>query len=69
MTRIPDEVESAQVAPLLCVGLTAYSALKRSMTEPGQWVVVSGAGVGLGHPAVQIARKGIGLRVIGIDQG
>ncbi|KAJ5395116.1 uncharacterized protein N7487_009419 [Penicillium crustosum] len=52
VTRIPDEVESAQVAPLLCAGLTAYSALKRSMTAP-----------------VQIASKGMGFRVIGIDQG
>ncbi|KAJ5680116.1 hypothetical protein N7536_011255 [Penicillium majusculum] len=69
VTRIPDEVESAQVAPLLCAGLTAYSALKRSMTAPGQWVVISGAGGGLGHLAVQIASKGMGLRVIGIDQG
>ncbi|KAJ5193300.1 hypothetical protein N7449_009442 [Penicillium cf. viridicatum] len=51
------------------LGLTAYSALKRSMTAPGQWAVISGAGGGLGHPAVQIARKGMGLRVIGIDQG
>ncbi|KAJ5511123.1 Polyketide synthase enoylreductase [Penicillium expansum] len=69
VTRVPDGVESAQVAPLLCAGLTAYSALKRSMTAPGQWVVVSGAGGGLGHLAVQIASKGMGLRVIGIDQG
>lgn len=39
------------------------------MTAPGQWVVISGAGGGLGHLAVQIASKGMGLRVIGIDQG
>ncbi|KAF4769193.1 hypothetical protein N7455_008797 [Penicillium solitum] len=42
---------------------------ERSMTAPGQWVVISGAGGGLGHLAVQIASKGMGLRVIGIDQG
>ncbi|KAJ5593281.1 hypothetical protein N7537_010185 [Penicillium hordei] len=67
--RIPDEVESAQVAPLLCAGLIVYSALKRSMTVPGQWVVISGTEDGLGHLAVQFASKRIGLRLIGIDQG
>ncbi|QKX54972.1 uncharacterized protein TRUGW13939_02062 [Talaromyces rugulosus] len=69
VTRIPDEVESVQAAPLLCAGLTVYSALKRSTAIPGQWVVISGAGGGLGHLAVQIASKGLGLRVIGIDHG
>jgi Zn-dependent alcohol dehydrogenases len=68
VTRIPDEVESAQVAPLLCAGLIVYSALKRSMTVPGQWVVISGTEDGLGHLAVQFASKRIGLRLIGIDQ-
>lgn len=46
-----------------------YSALKRSEARPGQWVVISGAGGGLGHLGVQIASRGMGLRVIGIDHG
>lgn len=54
---------------MLCAGLTVYSALKRSNARPGQWVVISGAGGGLGHLAVQLASKGMGLRVIGIDHG
>lgn len=39
------------------------------MAAPGQCVVVSGAGGGLGHLAVQIASKGMGLCVHGIGQG
>lgn len=54
---------------MLCAGVTVYSALKRSHVQPGQWVVISGAGGGLGHIAVQLASKGMGLRVIGIDHG
>lgn len=54
---------------MLCAGVTVYAALKRSNARPGQWVVISGAGGGLGHIAVQLASKGMGLRVIGIDDG
>ncbi|TPX11476.1 uncharacterized protein E0L32_007895 [Thyridium curvatum] len=69
VTPIPDGLDSAEAAPLLCAGLTAYSALLRSRARPGNWVVISGAGGGLGHLACQIASKAMGLRVIGIDQG
>lgn len=54
---------------MLCAGVTVNSALKRSNARPGQWMVISGAGGGLGHLAVQIASKGMGIRVIGIDHG
>ncbi|CAI7671485.1 unnamed protein product [Penicillium palitans] len=69
VTPIPDGLDSAAAAPLLCAGVTVYSALKRSNARPGQWVVISGAGGGLGHLAVQLASRGMGLRVIGIDHG
>ncbi|KAL2809609.1 alcohol dehydrogenase 2 [Aspergillus granulosus] len=69
VTPIPDGVPSDEAAPLLCAGVTVYAALKRSKAQPGQWVVISGAGGGLGHLAVQIAAKGMGLRVIGVDHG
>lgn len=55
--------------PMLCAGVTTYTALRRSSAKPGQWVVVSGAGGGLGHIAVQLSSRGMGHRVIGIDDG
>jgi propanol-preferring alcohol dehydrogenase len=68
VTPIPESLDSAQAAPLLCAGVTTYAALKRTNAQAGQWVVISGAGGGLGHIAVQLA-KGMGMRVIGIDHG
>ncbi|RHZ71008.1 hypothetical protein CDV55_106408 [Aspergillus turcosus] len=69
VTPIPDGLSSENAAPMLCAGVTVYAALKRSHARPGQWVVISGAGGGLGHLAVQLASKGMGLRVVGIDHG
>lgn len=67
--RIPDGLSSPDAAPMLCAGLTVYAALKRSKAQPGQWMVITGAGGGLGHLAVQLASRGMGLRVIGTDFG
>lgn len=69
MTPIPDELESADAAPMLCAGVTTYAALRRSGVKSGQWVVIAGAGGGLGHIACQLASHGMALRVIGIDHG
>ena len=52
---------------MLCAGITTYAALRKSNVKSGQWVVVSGAGGGLGHIAIQLAAKGMAMRVIGID--
>lgn len=52
---------------MLCAGVTVYAALRRSKARSGQWVAIVGAGGGLGHLAVQLASKGMGMRVIGID--
>ncbi|KAL9071429.1 MAG: hypothetical protein Q9157_005462 [Trypethelium eluteriae] len=69
VTPIPDGVDSAAAAPMLCAGVTSYAALKKSGAQAGQWVIVMGAGGGLGHIAVQLAARGMALRVIGIDHG
>lgn len=67
VTPIPDGLSSAEAAPMLCAGVTVYSALRKSGAKSGQWVALLGAGGGLGHIACQIASKGMAMRVIGID--
>jgi alcohol dehydrogenase, propanol-preferring len=69
VTPIPDGVASDLAAPLLCGGVTVYSALRKSRAQAGEWLVVSGAGGGLGHLACQIGSRGMGFRIIGIDAG
>ncbi|KAI0052104.1 GroES-like protein [Auriscalpium vulgare] len=68
VTPIPDALESTEAASILCAGVTVYRALKYSQTTIGDWVVLPGAGGGLGHLAVQYA-KAMGLRVVAIDTG
>lgn len=62
---IPDGVDLAGLAPILCAGVTVYKGLKETDTRPGQWVLISGIG-GLGHIAVQYA-VAMGLRVVAVD--
>jgi propanol-preferring alcohol dehydrogenase len=65
---IPEGVDSAKVAPLLCGGVTVYVALQKAGLRPGQWVALSGAGGGLGSLAVQYA-KTMGFYVLAVDHG
>ena len=53
--RIPDGMDMAGAAPLLCAGITTYSPLRRWGAGPGKRVAVVGLG-GLGHMALKIAR-------------
>jgi propanol-preferring alcohol dehydrogenase len=66
--RLPDAVSDEEAGPIMCGGVTAYTACKRSAVKPGQWLVVTGAGGGLGHLGLQYA-KAMGMRVIAIDGG
>ena len=54
MLKIPDGLPLANVAPLLCAGITTYAPLRRFKVGPGQRVGVVGLG-GLGHLAVKLA--------------
>lgn len=63
---IPDELSSAQAAPLLCAGQTVFSALRESGARPGDLVAIAGVG-GLGHLAVQYAHR-CGFEVAAISR-
>ncbi len=63
--HLPDALDFAPAAPLLCAGLTVYKGLKQTDTKPGEWVAVVGVG-GLGHLAVQYA-KAMGRHVVAVD--
>ena len=51
---VPESLDYAAVAPLLCAGITTYSPLKHWGAGPGKKVAVIGLG-GLGHMAVKLA--------------
>ncbi|NNM26310.1 MAG: NAD(P)-dependent alcohol dehydrogenase [Phycisphaerales bacterium] len=53
--RVPDGLDPARAAPLLCAGITMYSPLRRWEAGPGKKVGIVGLG-GLGHMGVKFAR-------------
>ncbi|HKL54113.1 MAG TPA: NAD(P)-dependent alcohol dehydrogenase [Wenzhouxiangellaceae bacterium] len=53
--RMPEELDAAAAAPLLCAGITTYSPLKHFGVTEGDKVAVVGMG-GLGHMGVKFAR-------------
>ncbi len=59
--RMPEGVDLAASAPLLCAGITVYSPLKHWNVGPGKQVGILGIG-GLGHVAIRIA-KAMGAHV------
>jgi uncharacterized zinc-type alcohol dehydrogenase-like protein len=59
--RVPESLDPAAAAPLLCAGITTYSPLNHFEVEEGDVVGVVGLG-GLGHMAVKIA-KAMGAEV------
>ena len=67
LVAIPDDLSSVDAAPLLCAGLTTFSALRNSPAKAGDLVAVLGIG-GLGHLGVQYARH-MGFEVVAIARG
>lgn len=62
--RLPDG-DAADLAPLMCAGLTAFGALERAAVMHGETCAIFGCG-GLGLYAVQLAARR-GARVVAVD--
>jgi alcohol dehydrogenase (NADP+) len=63
---VPEGIETAAAAPLLCAGITTYSPLRRWGAGPGKKVAIVGLG-GLGHMGVKIAHA-LGAEVTVLSQ-
>jgi len=63
---VPEGLDPAAAAPLLCAGITTYAPLRRWNAGPGTRVAVVGLG-GLGHMAVKIAHA-LGAEVTVLSQ-
>jgi D-arabinose 1-dehydrogenase-like Zn-dependent alcohol dehydrogenase len=64
---MPESLDPAEAAPLLCAGITTFNSLRHAGAMPGDLVAIQGIG-GLGHLGVQFANK-FGCRVAAISRG
>ena len=62
---VPDDGDAAMLAPLMCAGVTAYSAVSKAQLKPGMRCAIFGCG-GLGLYAIQIALRS-GAFVVALD--
>ncbi len=67
VARMPESLDPAEAAPLLCAGVTTFNSLRNSGAVAGDLVAVQGIG-GLGHLGIQFAQK-LGYRVAAIGRG
>ncbi|MGA9273054.1 MAG: alcohol dehydrogenase [Candidatus Cybelea sp.] len=67
LARMPESLDPAEAAPLMCAGITTFNALRHSGALPSDLVAIQGVG-GLGHLAIQFAAK-FGYRVAAIGRG
>ena len=65
--RVPDGLPSAYAAPMMCAGLTTYSALTRNGCGPGKNVGIIGIG-GLGHFGILWAKALGAEKVVSISR-
>ena len=65
VASVPEDLDSAEAAPLLCAGITVFNSLRNSGVKPGGLVAVQGIG-GLGHLAIQYAKR-MGFRTVAIS--
>ncbi|GAA5821016.1 hypothetical protein JCM3770_004472 [Rhodotorula araucariae] len=64
---VPEDIDPAKAAPLLCAGITVYNSMRHMDLHPGDLVAVQGVG-GLGHLAIQFAAK-MGMKVAAVSRG
>lgn len=64
--RVPENLDLARVAPLVCAGITTYSPLRTWNVGPGSRVAIVGMG-GLGHMGIKLA-VGLGAHVTVISR-
>jgi D-arabinose 1-dehydrogenase-like Zn-dependent alcohol dehydrogenase len=67
LAAVPESLNDAEAAPLLCAGITTFNALRHSGALPSDLVAVQGVG-GLGHLGIQFANK-FGYKVAAIGRG
>lgn len=67
LARIPDDLDSASAAPLMCAGVTTFNSLRNSGARAGELVAIQGVG-GLGHLGIQYAAR-MGFRTVALSRG
>ena len=67
VAHMPESLDAAEAAPLMCAGITTFNALRHSGALPGDLVAIQGVG-GLGHLGIQFAKK-FGYRVAALSRG
>jgi len=67
LAHMPELLDVAEAAPLMCAGITTFNALRHAGALPSDLVAIQGIG-GLGHLGIQFAKK-FGYRVAAIGRG
>jgi len=67
LARVPDDLQSAAAAPLMCAGVTTFNSLRNCAARPGDLVAIQGVG-GLGHLGIQFAVR-MGFNTVALSRG
>lgn len=65
VVRVPDDIDPAQAAPILCAGVTTFNGIRKMNIPPPAVVAIQGVG-GLGHLAIQYASR-MGFNTVAIS--
>lgn len=69
VSHVPDKLTTEQAGVMLCDALTALCGLDDLLgLKPGETLMIFGAGGGIGHLAVQLAKR-MGARVLAVASG